>query len=112
MRCRLEPSKRALNDQNSYNHNYRGLYCICDRPYPDSEDDSDDEDEMVQCIVCEDWFHYKVSCVVTKQSESYSICSILLNHLLMSMTKWSVKNVCTNTSSFISIAFLLAVEEQ
>jgi len=60
MRCRLEPNKRPTNDRNIYNHNYKGLYCICDRPYPDSEDDSDEDDEMVQCIVCEDWFHYKV----------------------------------------------------
>lgn len=59
MRCRLEPNKRPKNDKNTYNHNYRGLYCICDRPFPDSEDDSDEDDEMVQCIVCEDWFHYK-----------------------------------------------------
>ena len=61
MRCQLEPNKRPLNEKNTYNHNYQGLYCICDRPFPDSEDDSDDDDEMVQCIVCEDWFHYKVT---------------------------------------------------
>ena len=66
MRCRLEPSKRPKNDKNTYNHNYRGLYCICDRPFPDSEDDSDEDDEMVQCIVCEDWFHYKVKHLINK----------------------------------------------
>lgn len=60
MRCRLEPNKRPANERNTYNHNYQGLYCICDRPFPDSEDDSDEDDEMVQCILCEDWFHYKV----------------------------------------------------
>ena len=66
MRCQLEPNKHPKNDKNTYNHNYRGLYCICDRPFPDSEDDSDEDDEMVQCIVCEDWFHYKVKYLLTK----------------------------------------------
>ena len=26
------------NPENRYNHNFRGTYCICDRPYPDVED--------------------------------------------------------------------------
>lgn len=43
------------NDKNSYNHNFSGVYCTCDRPYPDPEDDVNDE--MIQCIMCEDWFH-------------------------------------------------------
>ena len=38
-----------------YNQNYRGVYCTCHRPYPDPEDDT--PDEMIQCVVCEDWFH-------------------------------------------------------
>lgn len=32
-----------------------GLYCVCKRPYPDPEDEV--PDEMIQCVVCEDWFH-------------------------------------------------------
>ena len=39
----------------SYNQNFSGKYCICARPYPDPEDPV--EDEMIQCIVCEDWLH-------------------------------------------------------
>ena len=38
-----------------YNQNFRGLYCTCSRPYPDPEDPV--EDSMIQCIMCEDWFH-------------------------------------------------------
>ena len=38
-----------------YNQNFKGLYCICHRPYPDPEDTV--PDEMIQCIVCEDWLH-------------------------------------------------------
>lgn len=48
--------KPEANDRNVYNQNFKGLYCICQRPYPDSEN----TDEMVQCIVCEDWYHSKV----------------------------------------------------
>ncbi|XP_067010183.2 putative E3 ubiquitin-protein ligase UBR7 [Anabrus simplex] len=54
-KCNLEPDKSAVNDLNKYNQNFWGVYCTCKRPYPDPEDDT--EDEMIQCIVCEDWYH-------------------------------------------------------
>ncbi|CAG0897963.1 unnamed protein product [Darwinula stevensoni] len=54
-KCKLEPTHDDVNEQNKYNHNFRGLYCVCSRPYPDPEDTVDDE--QFQCIVCEDWFH-------------------------------------------------------
>lgn len=38
-----------------YNQNFRGLYCTCHRPYPDIEDAI--PDDMIQCIICEDWYH-------------------------------------------------------
>ncbi|MBN3312650.1 UBR7 ligase, partial [Atractosteus spatula] len=47
--------KDKLNINNKYNHNFFGLYCTCERPYPDPEDQV--PDEMIQCIICEDWFH-------------------------------------------------------
>ena len=73
--CKLRPNKEATNELNKYNHNFRGLYCVCDKPYPDmaksntsstsinnkdtnKETDEDFNDEMVQCAVCEDWFHH------------------------------------------------------
>lgn len=43
------------NNRNRYNLNFSGLYCICKRPYPDEEDDV--QDVMIQCIVCENWYH-------------------------------------------------------
>jgi len=52
--CKLEPNKEA-NIRNKYNQNFSGLYCTCHRPYPDPDDPVDDL--MIQCIVCEDWFH-------------------------------------------------------
>ncbi|KAI1295534.1 putative E3 ubiquitin-protein ligase UBR7 [Halotydeus destructor] len=54
-KCVLYSSKKSLNEDNKYNHNFEGRYCSCDRPYPDP--DNDDEDEMIQCIICEDWHH-------------------------------------------------------
>jgi len=53
-RCKLEPDKQD-NTENSYNQNFSGLYCTCHRPYPDPDDPVDDV--MIQCVVCEDWFH-------------------------------------------------------
>jgi len=52
--CRLEPNKEE-NTENNYNQNFSGLYCTCARPYPDTEDPVDDC--MIQCVVCEDWYH-------------------------------------------------------
>jgi len=52
--CKLEPKKEE-NKDNNYNQNFRGLYCTCSRPYPDPEDPV--SDCMIQCVVCEDWFH-------------------------------------------------------
>lgn len=55
VKCNLDRLKFQKNDANVYNQNFSGLYCVCHRPYPDPEDPIDDE--MIQCVVCEDWFH-------------------------------------------------------
>lgn len=56
-KCNLDPSKDPVNAENQYNHNFDGLYCTCNRPYPDPEDTVNDE--MLQCVICEDWYHSK-----------------------------------------------------
>ncbi|WOK93835.1 E3 ubiquitin-protein ligase [Canna indica] len=53
--CKLHPDKEPENCENSYNHNFKGSYCTCVRPYPDP--DSKEQIEMIQCCICEDWFH-------------------------------------------------------
>lgn len=53
--CKLVSDKDELNKDNKYNQNFKGLYCSCSRPYPDPDDNV--EDEMIQCVICEDWFH-------------------------------------------------------
>ncbi|EEF51349.1 putative E3 ubiquitin-protein ligase UBR7 [Ricinus communis] len=53
--CKLFPQKDLENGKNSYNHNFKGSYCSCGRPYPDP--DVEEQEEMIQCIMCEDWFH-------------------------------------------------------
>ncbi|KAM4664270.1 putative E3 ubiquitin-protein ligase UBR7 [Discoglossus pictus] len=55
LECKLFPGKDKHNAANKYNDNFFGLYCTCKRPYPDPEDET--PDEMIQCIVCEDWLH-------------------------------------------------------
>lgn len=54
-KCKLQPLKDKENVNNKYGQNYTGLYCSCNRPFPDPEDEV--EDNMVQCCICEDWFH-------------------------------------------------------
>ncbi|KAG6688351.1 hypothetical protein I3842_11G120500 [Carya illinoinensis] len=53
--CKLFPNKDIENAENLYNHNFRGSYCTCSRPYPDP--DVEEQEEMIQCCICEDWFH-------------------------------------------------------
>ncbi|XP_068140697.1 putative E3 ubiquitin-protein ligase UBR7 [Drosophila tropicalis] len=57
-RCCLNPQLadvQPLNEGNLYNQNFQGLYCKCKRPYPDPERTA--EEVMLQCAICEDWFH-------------------------------------------------------
>ncbi|MED6185041.1 hypothetical protein PIB30_053178 [Stylosanthes scabra] len=53
--CKILPNKDVENTENSYNHNFKGSYCTCGRPYPDP--DVEEQVEMLQCCLCEDWFH-------------------------------------------------------
>jgi len=55
--CTLNKSGPAKEDnvKNKYNQNFSGVYCVCARPYPDPEET--EPDEMIQCIMCEDWYH-------------------------------------------------------
>lgn len=93
-RCTLIPDKVALNTANSYNQNFTGLYCTCARPYPDPDDDV--EDDMISCALCEDWFHTRHLGIACPPSNSYEemICEacvrkhdFLLNYDGLSMTK-------------------------
>ncbi|EER88433.1 putative E3 ubiquitin-protein ligase UBR7 [Sorghum bicolor] len=53
--CKLCPEKDSENSANAYNQNFKGSYCTCGRPYPDPE--AKEQVEMIQCSICEDWFH-------------------------------------------------------
>ncbi|XP_078429082.1 PHD finger protein-like protein [Wolffia australiana] len=53
--CKLSPNKDPENSRNKYNQNFKGSYCTCARAYPDPE--AEEQEEMIQCCICEDWFH-------------------------------------------------------
>ncbi|WOH12284.1 hypothetical protein DCAR_0831786 [Daucus carota subsp. sativus] len=53
--CKISPNKEVENAENLYNHNFRGRYCTCEGLYPDP--DLEEQVEMIQCCICEDWFH-------------------------------------------------------
>uniref|UniRef100_A0AAY4D5E1 Putative E3 ubiquitin-protein ligase UBR7 n=1 Tax=Denticeps clupeoides TaxID=299321 RepID=A0AAY4D5E1_9TELE len=68
MECKLFAEKEKVNAENLYSHNFFGLYCTCNRPYPDPEDQV--PDEMIQCVVCEDWLHGRhLGCSVPENVE-------------------------------------------
>jgi E3 ubiquitin-protein ligase UBR7 len=51
------PDKDALNAGNNYGgrskHNFFGFFCTCDQFFGNEQE----EREMCQCLVCEDWYH-------------------------------------------------------
>jgi hypothetical protein len=49
-KCTLNPNKSSNN--NVYNHNFHGRFCLCDREDSDLRDS-----EMHVCVGCLDWFH-------------------------------------------------------
>ncbi|KAF9914248.1 hypothetical protein BX616_008657 [Lobosporangium transversale] len=54
IKCKLDPKPaESINELNKYNHNYLGKFCWCDIQY----DPLKEESTMLQCVVCEDWFH-------------------------------------------------------
>nr|XP_015825567.2 putative E3 ubiquitin-protein ligase UBR7 [Nothobranchius furzeri] len=77
--CHLTPVRDEENIKNHYNHNFSGCYCTCDRPYPDTE--NQDDDEMIQCIICEDWLHSKhLGCTMAEPEELQEmICEACMN---------------------------------
>uniref|UniRef100_A0A1I7T442 UBR-type domain-containing protein n=1 Tax=Caenorhabditis tropicalis TaxID=1561998 RepID=A0A1I7T442_9PELO len=54
-KCSLYDEKDSVNEYNLYNHNYHGKFCTCEVYYPED----DQVRELVQCEVCEDWFHHE-----------------------------------------------------
>lgn len=98
--CKLQPKKVDYNELNKYNHNFKGLYCTCDRPYPDLEfnnsnskiadnttetiEENVDEEAMIQCSICEDWFHTNhllgyEACINVNDDYDEMICHICMN---------------------------------
>ncbi|KAM9341280.1 putative E3 ubiquitin-protein ligase UBR7 [Symphorus nematophorus] len=78
-KCQLIPAKDVENIKNHYNHNFNGRYCTCDRPFPDTDDQPNDE--MTQCVVCEDWFHIRhLGCAVEEPEELQEmVCEACMN---------------------------------
>lgn len=80
LECKLLPDKAKVNSGNKYNDNFFGLYCICKRPYPDPEDEI--PDEMIQCVVCEDWFHGRHLGAIPPESGDFQemVCQACMKH--------------------------------
>ncbi|KAL5463432.1 hypothetical protein EMCRGX_G032327 [Ephydatia muelleri] len=79
-KCKLQPIKDEENASNNYGQNYRGLYCSCSRPFPDPEDEV--ADDMLQCCVCEDWFHSRHLGTCPPDDEQYDemVCDSCASH--------------------------------
>ncbi|EDW71206.1 putative E3 ubiquitin-protein ligase UBR7 [Drosophila virilis] len=77
--CALNPQLEAVqppNAGNLYNQNFQGLYCKCKRPYPDPERTT--EEVMLQCAICEDWFHLQHMQAPTVSEKWLDACSEMI----------------------------------
>ncbi|XP_039751428.1 putative E3 ubiquitin-protein ligase UBR7 [Pararge aegeria] len=77
--CQFTADKSDLNEENNYNQNFSGVYCVCQRPYPDPESTIDIE--MIQCIICEDWLHVTHLEGSVPDNDQYSemICKVCMD---------------------------------
>lgn len=92
--CSLKPDKEPVNSLNKYNQNFKGLYCSCSRPYPDPEDDT--PDEMIQCVMCEDWYHGRHIGGIVPDDYFEMICSKCMEShkfLYVYLNKFSYVNI-------------------
>jgi hypothetical protein len=46
--CDLDAEKDYENMENIYDHNFEGRFCLCE---------SSEIEAMLQCLICEDWYH-------------------------------------------------------
>ncbi|KAJ3738714.1 hypothetical protein DFH05DRAFT_1516622 [Lentinula detonsa] len=51
--CLLHTTAEPVNELNWYGQNFQALFCRCKRPY----DAATENETMIQCLACEDWFH-------------------------------------------------------
>ncbi|KAL9849805.1 LOW QUALITY PROTEIN: putative E3 ubiquitin-protein ligase UBR7 [Geothlypis trichas] len=113
LQCKLLPEKGKVNSGNKYNDNFYGLYCICKRPYPDPEDEI--PDEMIQCIVCEDWFHGRHLGAVPPESGDFHemVCQACMKHchFLWAYASQLAVPPLTKASSLEDEGIVLKVEE-
>lgn len=107
--------KHEPNKDNSYNQNFFGLYCTCKRPYPDPEDSI--PDEMIQCVLCEDWYHTRHLNAPIPAADSYSemICDVCMekHSFLRDYSGLAVNKVePTNESANVSVLNCTTDEEK
>ena len=71
--CQLEPNKFSENVLNEYNDNFNGLYCVCKKVY-------DGDSEMIQCILCEDWFHIEHCGIENTDPIDEFVCQVCMRN--------------------------------
>lgn len=63
--CTLHKGVVEGNENNTYGQNFQGKFCRCHRPY----DAKRERETMVQCVLCEDWYHESCLNLRTRPSE-------------------------------------------
>ncbi|KAJ1365196.1 hypothetical protein KIN20_025433 [Parelaphostrongylus tenuis] len=96
-KCTLFEEKSASNERNAYDHNFAGLFCVCNKPYPCEIDET-----MYQCVVCEDWFH------LSHLDENFAK---LVEQMEENLEQSGFSLVCKSCSSRLPFLSRLSVDE-
>lgn len=103
--CQLDQNKTEPNDKNTYDHNFQGKYCSCSRPYPDPDCPAElEDDEMIQCVSCEDWWHGTHLLLTKEQLDNEGNVEMICTKCLSAeetkfLRRYSNANKCTETVS-------------
>ena len=73
--CTLHKGVIAGNESNAYGQNFEGKFCRCRRAY----DAKHERETMVQCVVCEDWYHESCLNLRTRPNERHTTPEHLVN---------------------------------
>ena len=89
-KCQLNPEKSEFNEGNVYGDNFLGLYCTCKKIF-------DGEEEMIQCVLCEDWYHLEHCGLGTSEGIGELVCPSCMaaNHFLFLYTDKTKMEECS-----------------
>lgn len=84
----LLKQKDPENKMNKYNQNYRGVYCTCQRPYPDLEDEVENTDDF--WLICSMQRLTVVPEIIYKHCMTVSLFAVIITEVFVCSSESSL----------------------